>query len=1056
MGAKTNAQGLRRRDIFISFSAEDLELARALQRGLKLYPYLVRYAFQRARKLDVFLANQNIAAGSSLPQVLRDAISHSEFFVLVASPSSARSAWVHEEVEWWLSKHPRAIDKLIVVLAEGDLRWQKDVDDFDWTERTPLPPNLRGRFANEPLYVDATGFSFRSAEDRRSAVKSREFKDVLATICAPVRGVDKSSLVFEEVQAQRKIIGILVAVASSLLVLSAVAVWSAYAAVRASAAEADARDEVERQLANLAVVERSAEAVVGPAVEGATDNFTRPIVEVDGLWLAAARSGALVHVDAGTMTRTRIESICARPRAPRADDEFIWIVCEGMAGQLVRVRKDTYEKRALPLGHQPNALLLHDQWVLSVLERAGLIVRMKREPFVEVDRIKIGSGATVTQLVNDEAWILNTDRALLLCFELSNGSLTKYSLPEVETPRGLHLIAGNLWMFSASGIDVFDVAERTWKAKLRTDGALYSPVVGKRWVWTFDPERERLLALDPADASVQAEPSLTVPPRWMSIVEERLWVLSSNGKVSWRHLKAPDIPVYARPEYPAETLPPVSDGRNLWFVVPSTGTIEGIDLVTGEHAFQFAHCAGPQDLSFDGLNLWVVCAHAGTLMRIPSTLAHIGVEAHRRDDWAHAPVFDGRLLWLVHEDTPRIVAYDPERRRDLLSVTLPGTPLPIVKDLAASSPRENYLWVFTTKGAGVRINLAEVHDRIGTRRTVQVRADRTSPFVDRVLDLGNEVSETIVTDKSIWIRQGSTIVAAKDRPDVTVIDRRRGEIDFQLNLGRTASGLGVSAGVGFVSIISTNESSVARVSESTGEVLSRTRLDYSALKPIFDGDDVWLSGRFPANLGDIVFNLGAFLGKKIEHPARLYRLSGSTGRLLNQYSFVPGMISDVTVTNDNLWFTHASMVQDLNILRQDGATTLHAVTKSDPSKMLGRWPICSSMGPPLLHRRLLWFQCASQRSDEGQLVVFDPEKMNVVRQYQAAGENPWPLSARGSVVWAVYADSNIAMAFDADNAVLVRKFGLGRSPTPPLLDSGAGTYWFSNSGDGSVQTVRLR
>jgi hypothetical protein len=43
---------------------------------------------------------------------------------------------------------------LLIVLTEGELRWDRATGDFDWAGRPPLPARLRGVFPEEPRYVD--------------------------------------------------------------------------------------------------------------------------------------------------------------------------------------------------------------------------------------------------------------------------------------------------------------------------------------------------------------------------------------------------------------------------------------------------------------------------------------------------------------------------------------------------------------------------------------------------------------------------------------------------------------------------------------------------------------------------------------------------------------------------------------------------------------------------------------------------------------------------------------------------------------------------------------
>src|SRR5262245_27064561 len=70
----------------------------------------------------------------------------------MASPTSAQSEWMGKELGWWVTH--REIGKLLIVLSDGDLTWHRDRSDLGWTRTTAIPQLLKGRFQDEPLYVD--------------------------------------------------------------------------------------------------------------------------------------------------------------------------------------------------------------------------------------------------------------------------------------------------------------------------------------------------------------------------------------------------------------------------------------------------------------------------------------------------------------------------------------------------------------------------------------------------------------------------------------------------------------------------------------------------------------------------------------------------------------------------------------------------------------------------------------------------------------------------------------------------------------------------------------
>lgn len=48
----------------------------------------------------------------------------------------------------------RSPQRLLIILTDGQIGWDSERDDFDWSVTTALPRNLGNAFAQEPLYTD--------------------------------------------------------------------------------------------------------------------------------------------------------------------------------------------------------------------------------------------------------------------------------------------------------------------------------------------------------------------------------------------------------------------------------------------------------------------------------------------------------------------------------------------------------------------------------------------------------------------------------------------------------------------------------------------------------------------------------------------------------------------------------------------------------------------------------------------------------------------------------------------------------------------------------------
>ena len=182
-------------DAFISYShAADGKLAPALQAGLQ------RFAkpWWRRRALRVFRDQTGLSANPHLWASIEEALSESTWFVLLASPEGAASHWVNREVAWWLEN--RDASRLIPVVTDGALVWDEPRGRLDAERSTAIPIALRGAFAGEPRWVD-----LRWAHDEQLLdLRSTRFRDAVADIAAPVRGVAKDELESEEIRQHKR------------------------------------------------------------------------------------------------------------------------------------------------------------------------------------------------------------------------------------------------------------------------------------------------------------------------------------------------------------------------------------------------------------------------------------------------------------------------------------------------------------------------------------------------------------------------------------------------------------------------------------------------------------------------------------------------------------------------------------------------------------------------------------------------------------------------------------------------------------------------------------
>ena len=106
-------------DAFISYSHRDLSWGKWLQRKLETFPIPadMRGDRPKGQKLRIF-RDQTDLAGTGLQDSLRRNLYDAHYLIVLCSPSGARSSWVNEEVQYFISLG--RTDRIIPFIVEGE------------------------------------------------------------------------------------------------------------------------------------------------------------------------------------------------------------------------------------------------------------------------------------------------------------------------------------------------------------------------------------------------------------------------------------------------------------------------------------------------------------------------------------------------------------------------------------------------------------------------------------------------------------------------------------------------------------------------------------------------------------------------------------------------------------------------------------------------------------------------------------------------------------------------------------------------------------------------
>ena len=208
-------------DAFISYShAADQRFAEALERALQQFAK----PWYKRRALQVFRDHGNLNLSPHLWGSIQSALDSSRYFIFLASPGSAQSEWCGKEVEHWKAHRDR--NKIIVVVTDGAIVWDRERRDFDGPQSSSIPDAMQGVFEDEPFYLDARGL--REQDDL--SLRNPHFKQSVVQIAAALHNRSVEDMVGEEVDQHRRITrlrnGVIFALTLLLIVAVGLAVYA--------------------------------------------------------------------------------------------------------------------------------------------------------------------------------------------------------------------------------------------------------------------------------------------------------------------------------------------------------------------------------------------------------------------------------------------------------------------------------------------------------------------------------------------------------------------------------------------------------------------------------------------------------------------------------------------------------------------------------------------------------------------------------------------------------------------------------------------------------------
>lgn len=389
-------------DAFISYShSQDRGLAKSLQRTIERWGSSV----PGRRKLRVFRDETNLKAYPDLWEGIKDNLGQSGYFILMASPASARSPWVTKEVAQFMAKDGQARKRIGIVLTAGTLPWMKDGDPFQ--EESAIAPEVFALFKQEPLVIDLRPF--------RESQSGPEFSGRVATLVAAILNKDKDEVFGEHLSAQRRFIASLV---GGILVLTLAIILAVVQFVEAKRQAKTAEQQTAEAKLQAAKAKRETARAEQQTAEAkrqeakARRETERADNEAAGARFQAMKAYEQTVLATQLARRADEQTILATQQAQRADARAREATSRRLANQADRIAEARIDTALLLMAQgyrmADNTAIRYNWWRLLVtlaMPRAFLPVQAKSVRFEPDGSLVVGlEKGSATFRESDGAW----------------------------------------------------------------------------------------------------------------------------------------------------------------------------------------------------------------------------------------------------------------------------------------------------------------------------------------------------------------------------------------------------------------------------------------------------------------------------------------------------------------------------------------------------------------------------------------------------------------------------------------------------------------------------
>lgn len=212
---------MKRYNAFISYSHTDCkDIAGPIQDSLQNLgkPWYK----ELSTNLKIYRDQTNLSASPGFWPDIEKALQNSNNLILLASPQAANSKWITKELNVWIEKSystEKGLQNIYIILCEGDIEWDENKKDFDWTKTNCLPKTISKFFKNEPLWVDLKNYIKNSGVQKVINYEDFGFSEQIAKVIGGIIDKPPVEIISKELQRVKKLRNIYVSAGISLFCL---------------------------------------------------------------------------------------------------------------------------------------------------------------------------------------------------------------------------------------------------------------------------------------------------------------------------------------------------------------------------------------------------------------------------------------------------------------------------------------------------------------------------------------------------------------------------------------------------------------------------------------------------------------------------------------------------------------------------------------------------------------------------------------------------------------------------------------------------------------------